>query len=316
VSIGFTPSLFAPVMMPFRVEADLIGCINKLFGISGLAICDLGLGFGVDLIRLQAAITATAASGGLGAPGLLAAFDYFRIQGGIILGEGVHEKKFIMLIKIDVSTPINNAFIGSMVGELCLSDLVNFPIALARKAGVNIPPIPAWSVSSSTASPLLSDLGSGSAETWGFPAMKSGVRFPCGCRFVPKVCIENPLLKISATAVVIAKETFEAGIALRGNITFFGVKFGIDVSIGLIHAGIKGFCDKFKFGALELGGYGCDMIKGTADDGLCLDIKFGLIPMDFHIKFTGSFSVFGIFKTETHAKLDADGYVVLVWSTW
>jgi len=279
VSIGFTPSLFAPVMMPFRVEADLIGCINKLFGISGLAICDLGLGFGVDLIRLQAAITATAASGGLGAPGLLAAFDYFRIQGGIILGEGVHEKKFIMLIKIDVSTPINNAFIGSMVGELCLSDLVNFPIALARKAGVNIPPIPAW--------------------------------------FVPKVCIENPLLKISATAVVIAKETFEAGIALRGNITFFGVKFGIDVSIGLIHAGIKGFCDKFKFGALELGGYGCDMIKGTADDGLCLDIKFGLIPMDFHIKFTGSFSVFGIFKTETHAKLDADGlYLRFNYNFW
>ena len=38
--------------------------------------------------------------------------------------------------------------------------------------------------------------------------------------------------------------------------------------------------------------------------------------MDFHIKFTGSFSVFGIFKTETHAKLDADGYVVLVWSAW
>jgi len=272
VSIGFTPSLFAPVMMPFRVEADLIGCINKLFGIAGLAICDLGLGFGVDLIRLQAAIAATAASGGLGAPGLLSAFDYFRIQGGIILGEGAHEKKFVMLIKIDVSTPLNNAFIGSMVGELCLSDLVNFPIALARKAGVNIPPIPDW--------------------------------------FVPKVCIENPLLKISASTVVIAKETFEAGIALRGNITFFGVKFGIDVSIGLIHAGIKGFCDSFKFGPLELGGYGCDMVKGTADDGLCLDIGFGLAPMDFHIHFTGSFSVFGLFKAETHAKLDADGLYV------
>jgi len=269
VSIGFTPSLFAPLMMPLRVEADLIGCINKLFGISGLAICDLGLGFGVDLVRLASAAAATAASGGLGAPALLSAFDYFRIQGGIVLGEGEHKKKFIMLIKIDLSTPINNAFIGSMVGSLCLYDLVNFPVALARKAGLKIPNIPEW--------------------------------------FVPQVCIENPQLKVSAMSVVIAGETFEAGIAIRGNITFFGVKFGIDVSVGLIHVGIKGFADKFKFGPLELGGYGCDMIKGTKDDGLCLDIGFGLIPMDFHIKFTGAFTVFGIFGAETHATLDANG---------
>jgi hypothetical protein len=270
VSVGFMPEFAAPLMMPLRAEADLIGCIPKMFGISGLSICDLGLGFGIDLVRLQAALAATAASGGLGAPALFAAFDYFRIQGGIVLGEGAHAKKFIMLIKIDLSNPINNAFIGAMKGNLCLIDLINFPIGLARKAGMKIPLVP-------------------------------NPKFPIAC-------IENPTLKVSAMPILIAGEQFDAGIAIRGNITFFGVKFGIDISIGLIHVKVKGFCDKFKFGPMQLGGHGCDMRAGTSDDGLCLDISFQVYPkQEAYIRFTGSFSLFGLFKVEAHANLDVSG---------
>ena len=38
---------------PMRLEGDMIGCWTNPLGIPGLSLCDVGMGFGIDLQRLN-----------------------------------------------------------------------------------------------------------------------------------------------------------------------------------------------------------------------------------------------------------------------
>ena len=109
--------------------------------------------------------------------------------------------------------------------------------------------------------------------------------------------------------VVIAEEHFAAGFQLKATAYFLGHKFSINVEIGLIFLKVKGHAHSrtIKFGPLELTGWGCDLIKGNADDGVCLDISLGIKPASFHIRFSGTFSAFGFFRVEAHMSLSKSG---------
>ena len=161
-------------------------------------------------------------------------------------------KKFVLLIKIDTTNPLNNAFIGHYSAKLCLVDLVNFPFMLARNAGVKIPDI--------------------KTQHW-----------------VPEACIEDTTLKISAQTLIIAEEEFKAGLQIKGTFHFFGEKFTLDISLHMIVFRALAFSHSkvVKWGPIEMSGYGCDLRANTKDDGVCIDIAVGVMPLEFHFKVSG-----------------------------
>ena len=71
-------------------------------------------------------------------------------------------------------------------------------------------------------------------------------------------------------------DDYERGLALQYSITILGIKITITTEIDLVWFKSTKSIAKFKFGGLELGGLGCDMKKGTKDDGVCLVIELGV----------------------------------------
>ena len=128
MSIGFQTTPIPAT--PLRLEGDMIGCWKSPFGVVGLSICDIGVGFGIDLNRLNPT------------PAILAAFDYFRVQGGVKLGKLIFGIKLV----IDVSSPMDCAFLGFLKGKLCLADLFNVPLSMMRNVGIPVPLIPMYFV--------------------------------------------------------------------------------------------------------------------------------------------------------------------------
>ena len=51
-------------------------------------------------------------------------------------------------------------------------------------------------------------------------------------------------------------------------------------TVGLVNAEAKAFIPALLLGPLSFTGVGCDMKKGTADDGVCLWFKFA-IPLKY-----------------------------------
>ena len=52
-----------------------------------------------------------------------------------------------------------------------------------------------------------------------------------------------------------------------------------DRRVDLIFFKAKSTLRNAKFGPLELTGDGCDMVRGTADDGVCLWVELGASPL-------------------------------------
>jgi hypothetical protein len=233
----------------------MIGCWKSPFGVVGLSICDIGVGFGIDLNRLNPT------------PAILAAFDYFRVQGGVKLGKLIFGIKLV----IDVSSPMDCAFLGFLKGKLCLSDLFNVPLSMMRNVGIPVPLIPMY--------------------------------------FVPKVCIENVIIKASMSPIVIAGENFEPGLTLAGQLTIMDKVFVLNNTLAILRVELHASASALEFGPLSLGGLGCDMKPNTPDDGVCLRAKLGIIPGPFeaYFYFTAEFSVAGFFKVMGMISLDKTG---------
>jgi len=240
---------------PMRLEGDMIGCWNNPLGIPGLSLCDVGMGFGIDLQRLNPT------------PAILAALDYFRIQGGIKLGNLIFGVKLV----IDVSSPADCAFLGFLKGKLCLVDLFNIPLDLMRAVKIPIPRIPSY--------------------------------------FVPKVCMEDVVIKASMAAITLAGEEFEPGLTIAGAFNLMGAKFRLNNSVAILNVNILASASALTFGPIYFGGLGCDMKKNTKDDGVCLRAKLSVIPGPFEAFFyyTVEFSIAGFFKTATMVSLDKTG---------
>jgi len=252
-SIGFQ---LAPIpATPLRLEGDMIGCWNNPMGVSGLSICDVGVGFGIDLNRLNPT------------PAILAAFDYFRIQGGIKLGSLTFGVKLV----IDVSSPMDCAFLGFLKGKLCLLDMFNIPLHMMRAVGLPVPLIPSY--------------------------------------FVPKVCMEDVVIKASMAPITLAGEEFEPGLTLAGAFNIMGAKFRLNNSLAILNVNLLASASALSFGPIYFGGLGCDMKANTADDGVCLRAKLGIIPGPFEAYFyyTAELSIAGFFKVSSMISLDKTG---------
>jgi hypothetical protein len=248
-----------PPQMPVRFDADMLGCVKNPFKISGLEICDVGIGFGIDGVAL--------ASG----PGMWwKAFNYLRLQGAVVLGEGESQQKIILYLRLDLSDPFKNALLGVMKGPLGLVDLLNIPIHMARKARIPIPTIPKAP----------------------FPILE----------------LKDLMVKVAMEDLYIAGEQFRMGVNLQFNMTILGIRWEVDCLVDAIFVKIKSTIERFNFAGLKLTGNGCDMIPGNADDGVCLWIELGVKPWRAKFQFTGIFSALGLFTIGGHVEISNRGF--------
>ena len=271
----------------FKLEADMIGCWTNALGLTGFAICDVGMGIGFNLPPWPP--------------------TYFRIQGGFIIGK----LKFGMKLEVDMTKPaglLESAFLGFFKGaKICILDYYLMPIYMAQLVGI-LPKVK-------------------------IPDMYS------------PLCFTQVILKASMAPVTIAKEEFPAGLLLNCTGSVFGRNFGVLVNVGIIMIEAKAWIQNIVFGPISLTGLGCDMKKGTADDGVCLWFKFNL-PLSVEMsnrrrlleateeeleslqdsaqaamnqfalffRFTGSFKALGFFEITALMELSLKGiYIKFVW---
>jgi len=174
-------------------------------------------------------------------------------------------RKAILAVKIELSAPQNNAILG-YIDNLKLTDLLNIPLTMARSAGANIPLFPAPNI--------------------------------------PVFEIKRAEVKISAQPITIGSDTFDRGISLEFNLVLLGVRVTLDCKVDLEHVKAKSTISAFNFGPLQLGGAGCDLKRGTADDGVCLWIEMG---GSSKFVFAGTFAVASFFKIDGEMNLDRSG---------
>ena len=161
---------------------------------------------------------------------------YFRIQGGFIIGK----LKFGMKLEMDPADPLDAAFLGFFKGTtICILDLFLSPIYMAQAVGI-LPKV---------------------------------LKIP---KMFSPICFNQVIIKAAMAPVTIAKENFPAGLLFNATGTVFGKKFGVAIVVGMVMVEAKASIQSMKFGPLAIGGLGCDMKKGTADDGVCFWFKFNL----------------------------------------
>jgi hypothetical protein len=225
---------------------------------------------------------------------------YFRLQGGFIVGK----LKFGARIEVDLGGAaglLESGFLGFFKGtKLCIFDQYLIPIYMAQNAGL-LPKI--------------------SLPSW----------------FQPPICFTQVILKASMTPITIAKEEFPEGLLFNATGYVFGKKFGMLINVGMIKAEAKAFIHNINLGPLSLTGLGCDLKKGTADDGVCFWFKFN-VPLSLEyssetdkggggdlakkkadeamkqftlfFRFTGTMAALGFFKVSALMELSLKGMLI------
>ena len=149
-----------------------------------------------------------------------------------------------------------------------------------------------------------------------------------------QVCMEDVVIKASMAPITLAGEEFEPGLTLAGVLqtrtlreaisahykvvsftclagafNIMGAKFRLNNSLAILNVNLLASASALSFGPIYFGGLGCDMKANTADDGVCLRAKLGIIPGPFEAYFyyTAELSIAGFFKVSSMISLDKTG---------
>lgn len=93
------------------LDAEMSNCWASAFGVKGLSICDVGLGVSIGPV--------------------FPFLTRFLVRGAISFGQKL---KFLLVINVDLLTPLNSVLIAKFEGTLDISDLIFIVVDLATKA--------------------------------------------------------------------------------------------------------------------------------------------------------------------------------------